>query len=149
LQSYNENLLLGKAGNFSFDNDLQRQREKLFQDNIDRKQQNPALNAIIARESLNLNESDNQVHHPHAAVQDELKSSHLDQKTTMRLRNKSLCEGGGKHRFPLFELVSKVVAVHAPPAPVHGRRPPTSSSAQSEARKRMLEARQRRMCEIE
>ena len=47
LQSYNENLLVGKAGNFSFDNDMQRWKEKLWQENIDKKQQNAPLNSIL------------------------------------------------------------------------------------------------------
>jgi hypothetical protein len=39
--------LVGKAGNFSFDNDMQRWKEKLWQENIDKKQQNAPLNSIL------------------------------------------------------------------------------------------------------
>ena len=56
---YNENLLVGKVGYFSFDNDIQRNNEQRFVSNLQRRKRHVADNAMLARETMKMDVNDN------------------------------------------------------------------------------------------
>lgn len=55
---YNENLLNGKVGYYSFDNDIQRHNEQRFKDNLERRKRQVGDNALHAREALRMTNDD-------------------------------------------------------------------------------------------
>lgn len=56
--TFNDNLLVGKCGYFSFDNDIYKNTEDRFRSNLDRRKRQVADNALRAREVLQIDSND-------------------------------------------------------------------------------------------